>query len=116
MIPGVARASPHGARFEKRSNIARQGFHRRVALFGLPAKGRLNPGRDADIVLFDPELRLRLTPETLHSPLPFASYQGVELHGWPVTTISRGEVIVDDGVFVGEPGRGRFLERAYERG
>jgi len=86
---------------------------RPATIFGLAAKGRLSPGCDADVVLFDPERRITLSPETLHSAIPFSSYQGIDLHGWPVTTISRGEVIVEDGAFVGEAGRGRFLERTY---
>ncbi|NUR76789.1 MAG: dihydropyrimidinase [Thermoleophilia bacterium] len=84
---------------------------RPAALFGLDHKGRLRPGSDADIVLFDPRKRVTLSPDTLHSPLPFSSYEGIEVCGFPVTTISRGEVIVDDGAFVGAPGRGRFVER-----
>ena len=54
-----------------------------------------------------------LDSETLHSALPFASYDGVTLTGFPVTTISRGEVIVADGAFVGAAGRGSFVERGF---
>ena len=86
---------------------------RPAALLGLDRKGRLEPGADADIVLFDPERRVVLSAQALHSSLPFSSYEGVELHGFPVTTISRGEVIVDGGSFVGAPGRGRFIERGF---
>ena len=86
---------------------------RPAELFGLARKGRLRPGCDADIILFDPKRQVTLSPETLHSPLPFTSYDGMALTGYPVTTISRGEVIVGDGAFVGEAGRGRFIERGY---
>jgi dihydropyrimidinase len=86
---------------------------RPAALLGLDRKGRLEPGADADVVLFDPEREVTLSPATLHSALPFSSYEGVTLRGYPVTTISRGEVIVQDGAFVGAPGRGRFVERGY---
>jgi dihydropyrimidinase len=84
---------------------------RPARIFGLERKGGLRPGGDADIVLFDPERRVELAPETLHSALPFSSYRGITVHGFPVTTISRGEVIVHDGAFVGGAGRGRFVER-----
>jgi dihydropyrimidinase len=80
-------------------------------VFGLARKGRLAPGADADIVLFDPERRVTLTSSALHSPIDFCSYEGIEVHGFPVTTISRGQVLVEDGRFVGTPGRGRFLAR-----
>jgi len=65
-------------------------------------------------VLFDPEKEVLLSAETLHSPLEFSSYEGVSVRGFPVTAISRGEVIVENGAFVGSPGRGRFVERSYE--
>jgi dihydropyrimidinase len=84
---------------------------RPAAVLGLDRKGRLEPGADADVVLFDPRREIVLSSSALHSALPFSSYEGVALRGWPVTTISRGEVIVADGAFVGAPGRGRFVER-----
>jgi dihydropyrimidinase len=84
---------------------------RPAELFGLASKGRIRPGCDADVVLFDPAREVALSTETLHSALPFASYEGVTVRGYPVTTISRGEVIVEDGAFVGARGRGRFVER-----
>jgi dihydropyrimidinase len=86
---------------------------RPAEVFGLDGKGRLRPGCDADIVLFDPAKKVALSAETLHSAIPFASYEGVTVRGFPVTTISRGETIVEDGTFVGALGRGRFVERGY---
>jgi dihydropyrimidinase len=86
---------------------------RPAQLFGLAQKGRLRPGCDADIVLFDPEREVTLSVDTLHSALPFSSYEGITVRGYPETTISRGEVIVAGGAFVGAAGRGRFVERGY---
>jgi len=86
---------------------------RPARIFGLHRKGRLQPGCDADIVLFDPNREVALSPGTLHSAIPFSSYEGITARGFPVTTISRGEVIVAGGDFVGAPGRGRFVERGY---
>jgi dihydropyrimidinase len=80
-------------------------------IFGLPRKGQLVPGYDADIVLFDPAKTATLTPETLHSAIDYCSYDDLTLTGYPVVTISRGEVIVEEGRFVGQAGRGRFIER-----
>jgi dihydropyrimidinase len=86
---------------------------RPAEIFGLERKGRLRPGCDADIVLFDPEHEVTLSVEALHSALPFCSYEGTVVRGFPVTIICRGEVIVAGGEFVGAPGRGRFVERGY---
>ena len=84
---------------------------RPAELFGLDRKGRLTPGCDADIVVFDPQREVTLSADTLHSELPFASYDGITVRGYPVTTISRGEVIVAGGELLGGAGRGRFVER-----
>jgi dihydropyrimidinase len=82
-------------------------------LFGLQRKGRILPGLDADLVVFDPERRLRLTHENLHSNIDHATYPDVEVRGFPAVTISRGDVIVEDGELYAEPGRGRLVERRY---
>ncbi|HET6946027.1 MAG TPA: dihydropyrimidinase [Gaiellaceae bacterium] len=86
---------------------------RPAEIFGLERKGRLRPGCDADIVVFDPSREVTLSVDALHSALPFSTYEGIAVRGVPVTTISRGEVIVADGEFRGEAGRGRFVERGY---
>jgi dihydropyrimidinase len=82
-------------------------------IHGLPAKGRLAPGYDADVVLFDPADVWTVTPSHLHSAIDHATYDGMTVRGRPVTTISRGDVIVDDGELRARPGRGRFLRRRY---
>jgi dihydropyrimidinase len=82
-------------------------------LFGLGRKGRLAPGYDADIVLFDPGRELVLGPDVLHSAIDYSTYDGIAVTGLPVTTISRGSVLVQDGEFVGPPAGGRFVERRY---
>ena len=86
-------------------------------IFGLyPRKGILAAGSDADIVLIDPKARLRASPQTLHMKVRYSPYDGWDLVGLPVTTISRGKVIVDKGVFLGTPGHGRFVKRAIDPG
>jgi dihydropyrimidinase len=64
-------------------------------------------------VLFDPAKELTLGPDVLHSPLGYSTYQDITVTGFPVTTISRGCVLVEDGEFVGAAGHGRFVERRY---
>jgi dihydropyrimidinase len=86
---------------------------RPAEVFGLSNKGRLRPGGDADVVLFDPQKQVTLSRETLHSPIDFSTYEGVQVTGVPVATLSRGRLLVQDGQFVGQPGQGRFVERGY---
>ncbi len=86
---------------------------RPAEVLGLPGKGRLLPGYDADIVLFDPARRLPLSADTLHSAIDYSTYDGMEAIGFPVTTIGRGEILVHDGELLASPGRGRFVARRY---
>jgi dihydropyrimidinase len=81
-------------------------------LFGLyPRKGCLMPGSDADLVVFDPEMKVTITREGLHMAVDYSPFEGRHVVGWPEITIARGEVIVENGTFIGERGRGRFLKR-----
>jgi dihydropyrimidinase len=81
-------------------------------LFGMyPQKGVIRVGSDADIVIIDPGKRLTLEKGMLHGNVDYTAYEGTELSGFPVCTVSRGEVIVRDGVFTGKAGRGRFVRR-----
>ena len=80
-------------------------------LAGFQRKGDLAIGYDADIVIFDPRRQVTLSTATLHERCDWTPYDGISLTGWPETVLSRGEVIVEGGVFRGEAGRGRFVGR-----
>lgn len=80
-------------------------------VFGLPRKGQLLPGYDADLVLFDPNKSFTFSAQALHSAVDYCSYDGLTVKGYPVTTLSRGRVIVENDLFVGQLGHGRFIER-----
>lgn len=81
-------------------------------IFGLyPQKGALEPGSDADVVVFDPEKKVQLTRSKLHENVDYTPYEGFQLTGYPVITIARGKVIHKDGTFTGAAGSGRFLFR-----
>ena len=84
-------------------------------VFGLPTKGRIQIGSDADLVVFDPARELTLSPGALHSDIDFSTYEGMKVRGFPSSTISRGEVLVQDGELVSTPGRGRLAPRGYDR-
>jgi dihydropyrimidinase len=82
-------------------------------IFGLvPRKGTVAPGSDADIVIFDPEKKTRLSQKTLHMKVDYNPYEGREVVGVTDTVISRGRVIIDRGKFVGRAGSGSFIKRA----
>jgi dihydropyrimidinase len=72
-------------------------------LFGLPSKGAVEVGRDADLVIWDPEARRTIRQEDLHHTSDFTPYEGLEVRGAPVRVLSRGREPAD--------GTGRFLER-----
>jgi len=80
-------------------------------VFGFRHKGQLLPGYDADVVLFDPARVFAISPTSLHETAGWTPYDGLTLRGWPATTISRGEVIIDNGQWLGAAGRGQFVLR-----
>ncbi|GGN21166.1 dihydropyrimidinase [Halarchaeum nitratireducens] len=79
--------------------------------FGLSGKGTLDPGTDADIVVFDPEESYTITADDNESVADFSIYEGREVTGRVKRTYVRGELVADDGDVVGDPGHGAFLER-----
>ncbi len=82
-------------------------------IYGLyPKKGTLTIGSDADIAIWDPERTVEVDDTTTHDATGYCPYAGMTLTGWPVTVISRGEVIVEGGELRAERGRGQLLKRA----
>ncbi len=80
-------------------------------LFGIARKGSLEVGKDADVVIYDPAKKHVLSAKNHHMNLDHSAYEGIEVTGAVRTVISRGDVIVDNGNFVGRSGRGRYLRR-----
>jgi dihydropyrimidinase len=79
-------------------------------VFGLyPQKGTLAIGSDADLVIFDPDKKAILSQTMLHEHVDYTPYEGFKVRGYPVITISHGEILVKDGNFLGSKGQGRFL-------
>ncbi|GAB7011488.1 dihydropyrimidinase [Halorubrum trueperi] len=81
-------------------------------LFGLPEKGTLDPGTDADIVIFDPNVEHIIDSSENESRANYSLYDGREVTGRVETTFVRGERVVDDFSLVGNPGHGEFVERS----
>ncbi|MFV8983234.1 dihydropyrimidinase [Serratia fonticola] len=81
-------------------------------LFGLwPRKGNLNPGADADVVIFDPRQSTAISHDRLHDKADYSPYEGFQCQGVPVLTMCRGEVVARNGEFTGRQGYGQFLRR-----
>jgi dihydropyrimidinase len=81
-------------------------------LFGLlPRKGSISVGADADIMLWDPKKKHKLTKENLHMNVDYSPYEDVTVEGYPTLVLQRGKVIVEDNKFIGEDGAGQFLRR-----
>jgi dihydropyrimidinase len=80
-------------------------------MYGIyPRKGTIAIGADADIVLWDPAREVTIANDRLHHAVDFTPYEGIRVKGWPVLTLSRGEVVWRDGDAVtAAPGRGAFL-------
>jgi dihydropyrimidinase len=79
-------------------------------LYGLyPRKGTIAVGSDADIAIWDPDREVHVSAAMLHDNTGYTPYEGRHITGWPVTVLSRGRVVVDDGQLVAERGSGNFL-------
>ena len=82
-------------------------------LHGLyPRKGTIAVGSDADLVLLDPRKTGTISQQNLHSRAGYEPCEGMSYQGWPVLTVSRGEVVVRNGEYVASAGRGQLLRRA----
>jgi dihydropyrimidinase len=80
-------------------------------VYGLyPQKGTIAIGSDADLTLWDPQARRTITNDALHHGADYTPYEGLEVQGWPVTVILRGQVAVRGGILEARP-EGRYLTR-----
>jgi len=85
-------------------------------MFGLKEKGEIAVGKDADIVVFNPQQKFTITQSKLHMNVDYTPYEGMEITGMPSVVYARGKKVAQwNGKqieFVGEVGRGRFIKRA----
>lgn len=81
-------------------------------LYGLyPRKGSITIGGDADIVIFDPDYAGIISAQSSLQGVDFSAYEGFEQRGRPDKVFLRGDLVVDQGRYVGTLGQGKFIKR-----
>ena len=80
-------------------------------LYGLARKGSIAVGMDADVAIWDPAATRVVRAEDQHDAMDYTPFEGREVTGWPVTVLTRGVRVIEDGRLVARPGQGRFVAR-----
>ena len=80
--------------------------------FGLARKGSIAPGKDADLVVFDPATPFEFSTRTSHMNVDYDLFEGESSTGSVRHTFCRGELVYDRGEIVTQPGHGRFVPRS----
>jgi dihydropyrimidinase len=82
-------------------------------IFGLyPRKGALLPGSDADLVVWDPQKKVKYGVAHAQHRTDYNLFEGWELSGYPEKVFLRGKLIVDREKWLGHPGSGQFVRRS----
>ncbi len=82
-------------------------------LFGMyPRKGAVAVGSDADLVIYDPNRKRKISAKTHHMDVDYSCYEGRTVQGASDIVLSRGSIVVRDGKFTGRKGHGQFLRRS----
>ena len=79
-----------------------------------PRKGAIAAGSDADIAVLDPTIKRKVRLEDLHES-DYSPWEGHEITAWPVMTLLRGKIMVENGEFMGDPKDGKYLKRAIPK-
>jgi dihydropyrimidinase len=81
-------------------------------MFGLyPQKGTIQPGADADIVIYDPEASWSISVDNHHMNMDYSAYEGFQVQGHVDTVMSRGQVIIENAAYHGKAGDGKYVKR-----
>ncbi len=84
-------------------------------IFGCDQKGSIAIGKDADLVIYDKEKDVTISVSNMHSDYDHTIWEGKEIHGYPVQTYVRGNLVYDNGEFVGSPGTGLYVKRSAKK-
>ena len=84
-------------------------------IFGCDNKGSLVVGKDADIVIYDKEKDFTISVSNMQSDYDHTIWEGKKLHGYPGQTYLRGQLVYDNGEFVGKPGMGQYVKRSPKK-
>ena len=79
-----------------------------------PRKGAIAVGSDADIAILDPSVKRKVRLEDLHEA-DYTPWEGHEISAWPVMTILRGKIVVENGQFMGDLTDGKYLKRSISK-
>ena len=103
--------SKRGMSLEHFVNLTSANAARLLGLY--PRKGAIAPGSDADIVLIDPSIQKSLSIDDFHIS-DYSIWEGWEIQGWPVFTMLRGNVMVENGQLQGKLGTGQLIPRKID--
>jgi dihydropyrimidinase len=75
-----------------------------------PRKGVIQPGSDADLIVLDPRPQSIVQPDVLAMKTDYSPFEGLEMRGEVKYVIARGDLVVEEGRFVGQDHHGIFVE------
>ena len=118
-FPGIATMLPvllsHGVNQDRITieKVAEVTSYNTARIFGMyPKKGTIEPGSDADLAIVDLDIEKKVTPDLLQSFSDYTIYDGHKLKGWPVMTIVRGRIVMEEGQVDNKAvGHGEFVPR-----
>ncbi|XDB55435.1 hypothetical protein AB1E18_008901 [Capra hircus] len=104
----ISRPEEVGGKMDENRFVAVTSSNAAKILNLYPRKGRIIPGADADVVVWDPEATKTISASTQVQGGDFNLYENMRCHGVPLVTISRGRVVYENGVFMCAEGTGKF--------